>query len=302
MAASGRNLITKRPTYKCAVIPFFSPQTEEADVLLLQARLSTHHSPINLVWSCLSILWRCRPCSYVVALVYERNPWCPPCLIVCIRYIAVSRGQTKSASIAWQWHDEVPWHQRVYPLCSARTHWSFLPVREAHQLPRAFHLNAWIRFSIFSTSVHASHQYGMVESTIDLNSLNLIGKPMLLLNTLLSFAITAVAVAILMQISTLQVSSLDKVAPNLKFDTYWRVSPLIVHLALVFFLLFTMILDLFVLTAMMHTLALASIGFVRSCSSLLLPPSDICNLQNGGGKRDSHQLKWQCALRGGYHA
>ena len=51
----------------------------------------------------------------------------------------------------------------------------------------------------------------MVRSTIDLNSLCLVGKPMLLLNTLLSCAITAVA--ILMQISALQVPSLDKVVP-----------------------------------------------------------------------------------------
>ena len=47
----------------------------------------------------------------------------------------------------------------------------------------------------------------MMGSARDLNSLCLVGKPMLLLNTLLSFAIIAVAVAILMRISALHVPS-----------------------------------------------------------------------------------------------
>ena len=51
-----------------------------------------------------------------------------------------------------------------------------------------------------------------VGSTRYLNSLNLIGKPMLLIDTQLSFIITAVAVAILMWISALPVPSLDKIA------------------------------------------------------------------------------------------
>ena len=56
--------------------------------------------------------------------------------------------------------------------------------------------------------IHASLWWAGI---IDLNSLCLVVKPMLLLNTMLSFAITAVT--ILMQISSLQVLSLDKVAP-----------------------------------------------------------------------------------------
>ena len=58
----------------------------------------------------------------------------------------------------------------------------------------------------------------MVESTIYLNRLYLFGKPMMLLHTLISFAINAVAVAILMRISALHVPYLDNVAPELKFD------------------------------------------------------------------------------------
>ena len=91
----------------------------------------------------------------------------------------------------------------------------------------------------------------MVESTRDLNRLYLVGKPMLILNTLLSFASTAVAVAILMRI----------------FALLW--SPFMVTLALMLFLLFSMILDLSVLTTMLYALALATTGFDRYCSSLL---------------------------------
>ena len=80
--------------------------------------------------------------------------------------------------------------------------------------PHECYLNASIRFSIFATSAHASHPYSMLESTRDQNSLCLGGKSMLLLNTRLSFEITSVTVAILMQISALQVPFLDKVPPT----------------------------------------------------------------------------------------
>ena len=80
--------ILKRATYKCTVITIISPLTEE-DEVRLHARLSTQPSPRCLALSCLSIIWCCRPSSDVVALTYEHNRWCPPCLIVCIGYNAV---------------------------------------------------------------------------------------------------------------------------------------------------------------------------------------------------------------------
>ena len=63
----------------------------------------------------------------------------------------------------------------------------------------------------FVTSDNASHPSIIVVGIRDQNNLSMVGKPMLLLNTLLSFAI--MSVAILMRISALQVLSLDKVAP-----------------------------------------------------------------------------------------
>ena len=81
----------------------------------------------------------------------------------------------------------------------------------------------------------------MVWSTKYLNSMCLVGKPVLLLKTLLSFPINAVAVAILMRISDLNVPSLDRIAPYLKFDTTSSSSPFMVTLTLMLFLLFSMI-------------------------------------------------------------
>ena len=102
---------------------------------------------------------------------------------------------------------------------------------------------------------------------IYLNILCLVGKPMLLLNTLLSFAITAVA--ILMRISALQVLSLDKVAPLLKFDTPSSSSPFMVTLALMLFMLFSMILNISVLKTVLYALHLQSVVLpgidVRCC-------------------------------------
>ena len=48
-----------------------------------------------------------------------------------------------------------------YRPCNTRTHFSCVPIREAKQLHRDFHLNAWIRFSMSATRVHASHQYSI---------------------------------------------------------------------------------------------------------------------------------------------
>ena len=137
----------------------------------------------------------------------------------------------------------------------------------------------------------------MVESTRDFNSLSLNGKLMLLLHTLLRFPITAMVVAILMRIFALPVPSLDNIASWLKFDTTSISSPFMVKLALMLFLLLSMILDLSMLTTMRYALALATSGCVRSCSSLLMPPSYLCHVQNGGCRRASHQLEWQCAVR-----
>ena len=105
LEVSFRSLTMKRATYKCTIITITSTLTGEAEVL--QATLSTQHSPRCLAWSCLSIIW-CRQNSYVVALTHECNRWCPPCLVICIGYSAVSPGQTISASIAWQWHEDIP--------------------------------------------------------------------------------------------------------------------------------------------------------------------------------------------------
>ena len=80
--------------------------------------------------------------------------------------------------------------------CTTRTHLSCVPIREAKQLHRDFHLNAWIRFSIYLPQVFMPRtNIAFVGSTRYLNSLNLNEKPMLLINTQLSFTITAVAVA-----------------------------------------------------------------------------------------------------------
>ena len=196
-------------------ITIISPLTDETEVLL-HARLSTQLSPRCLAWSYSSILWCCRSNYYVVALTYEPNRRCPPCLIVCIGYSAESHGQTISASTTCQWHGGVPWDPQDSRPCTTRTHLSCVPITEAKQLHRDFHLNAWIRFSIYLPPVfmpRTNNIIAFVVSTRYLNSLNLIGKPMLLINTQLSFTITAVAVAILMWISALHVPSLDKIAP-----------------------------------------------------------------------------------------
>ena len=82
---------------------------------------------------------------------------------------------------------------------------------------------------------------------------------MLLLNTKLRLAIVAVAVTIL-----LRISALDKVVHKyLEFDKSASDSPFMVMLALLFFLLATVMLVISVLTSM---------TYVTSCSSILLLP------------------------------
>ena len=214
--ATGRNMILNRATYKRTIITIIitititiiSPLTDETDVLL-HTRLSTHASPRCLALSCLSILWCCRSNYYVVALTYQCNRRCPPYLIVCIGYNAESHGQTISDSITCQWHGGVPRDPQDSRSCTTRTHLSCVPIRQAKQLHRDFHLNVWIRFSTYLPPVFMPRtNIAFVGSTRDLNSLNLTGKPMLLINTQLSFTFTAVAVAIVMQISALLVPSL----------------------------------------------------------------------------------------------
>ena len=101
----------------------------------------------------------------------------------------------------------------------------------------------------------------------DLNSLCLVGKPILLLNTLLSFAITAVAIS--MRISALQVLSLDNVAPYLQFDTSSISSSFMVALALMVSMLFSIILILSLLKTVLYALHLQSVCLpglaVRCC-------------------------------------
>ena len=134
LEARGLNMILNGTTYTCTIITIISPLTYETEVLL-HVRLSTQPSPICPAWSCVSILWCCRPNYYVVALTYERIRRCPPCecLHRLYKYIAVSYGQTISASIACQWHGGVPWDRLDSRPCTTRTHLSCVPIREAKQ-------------------------------------------------------------------------------------------------------------------------------------------------------------------------
>ena len=179
-----------------------APSSPSPSSLLWQTRLNSSSMSDSLpslrqdvlAWSCLSILWCFRSNYYVAALTYEHNRRCPPCLIVCIGYSAESHGQTISPSITCQWHGGVPWDPQDSRPCTTRSHLSCVPIREAKQLHREFHLNAWIRFSVYLPPVFMPRtNIAFVGSTRYLNILNLIWKPMLL-----SFTITAVAVAILM--------------------------------------------------------------------------------------------------------
>ena len=83
---------------------------------------------------------------------------------------------------------------------------------------------------------------------------------MLLLHTLLSLAIAAVAMAILMRISSVHVPSWYKVTHNYsKFDTSSRGVPFVVMVTLMLFLLFTMILDFSVLTSVPYAMVLDAV-------------------------------------------
>ena len=96
--------------------------------------------------------------------------------------------------------------------------------------------NARIRFTVIATNADASHPYSKMGSNRDLNNLYLVEKPMLLLHSLLSLVIAAVAVVILMRISAGLVPSFYKVTYKyLAFDTSASDSPFMVVLALMFF-------------------------------------------------------------------
>ena len=72
---------------------------------------------------------------------------------------------------------------------------------------------AWIFFSVSARRVHDSQPYKSIDTTRDLYSLNLVWKLMVLLrHSLVSLAIAAVAVAILILISAVQLPSLERVA------------------------------------------------------------------------------------------
>ena len=196
-------MILNRATYTCTIITIIititiiTPLTDETE-FLLHVRLSTQHSPRrpgmgmfvhSMVFSVQFLC--CRPHLRTQSKVP------PPCLIVCIGYSAESHGQT--ISITCQWHGGVPWDRQDSRPCTTRTHLPCVPITEAKQLHRDFHLNAWTRFSVYLPPVFMHRtNIAFVGSTRYLNSLNLIWKPMLLVNTQLSFTITAVAVAILM--------------------------------------------------------------------------------------------------------
>ena len=95
---------------------------------------------------------------------------------------------------------------------------------------------------------------------------------MLLFHTLVSLAIAAVAVAIHIQISVLQVPSFVRVVPNyLKLVTSSRFLLSIMMLTLALFVLFTITLDFIVLISIPYAPAVATSLLVSSCSSLLLP-------------------------------
>ena len=112
---------------------------------------------------------------------------------------------------------------------------------------------------------------------------------MVLINVLLSFYITAVAVAIMMRISALQVPSLDNVSPYMKFDTYSSIRDnvgtdivYVVHNAIGPF------------CVDYHDVLQP--GFCQVLRFVVAAESDLCRLQNGGCIRANHQLKWQCAV------
>ena len=94
---------------------------------------------------------------------------------------------------------------------------------------------------------------------------------MLLFHTLVSLAITAVAAAICIWISVLQVPSFVRVAPKyLKLDTSSSFMPSIMMLTLALFVLFTITSDFAVLISIPYALGVATSLLVSSCSTLLL--------------------------------
>lgn len=71
--------------------------------------------------------------------------------------------------------------------------------------------NAWIIISVSANSVHVSHPYRRMKTTSDLYNLYFVWKLIFLLHILANLAMAA---AIRVWISKLQVPSLDKIAPK----------------------------------------------------------------------------------------
>ena len=140
--------------------------------------------------------------------------------------------------------------------------------------------NAWIRFTVFSTNadVGLSHPYSMRESTRVPDSLYLVVDPMLLLQTLHSLSIAAVAT--LLRTSTVEVPSFYNVA--YKYSEFGNVGNNVV-------------------SAVHHDLGLFCADFhavrTATCTQtvryvLQFECASLCRLQVGVWRRVCHQLKW----------
>ena len=133
----------------------------------------------------------------------------------------------------------------------------------------------------------------MVGSTRNLNSLCLVGKPMLLINTRLhlnfrhhrcgcgdSDADLCFACAIFGQDCSL-------------VEVWHYFQQLTIHSNVGTDVVSVVLNDIGPFYVDSHAVCAGpcSQWVVRSCSSLLLPPSDLCHVQNGGCRRASQQLK-----------
>ena len=105
-----------------------------------------------------------------------------------------------------------------------------------------------------------------MEATRDLQRLNLLEKLMMLHSQIpFSLAIAAIAEAILMRTSAVQVPSLHRVPPRyLKLVTSSNLWPFMLISALMLFVLLVMILLFSVLTSILYAVALSTSLLVRS--------------------------------------
>ena len=136
--------------------------------------------------------------------------------------------------------------------------------------------NSFLRSSVSATSAYISHQYNiMIEGPRHLNSMCLAEKPLLLLNTMLSLAIAAVAAAIQTRISAVHVTShiWTRLLQNWTLLEVWHFFYCIaIHCNVATGVVSAVHNDTRPSCAYFHAVRAASSRFVGSCSSLLLPP------------------------------